>query len=222
MDFKVHLISGLPRSGSTLLSAILRQNPRFQAGMSGPLADILVNLVQVMSSHESAIFISDAQREKILKSVVGAYYCGSTGKVIFDTNRRWCGLLSLVVQLLPGSLVICCVRNPAWIIDSVERLVQRNPLLVPKMFGHEVIDVYRRAEYLTTKGFLAPAANGLKQAWYGDNAGRLMAIRYESLAQRPAEVIRSLYEHLDEPLFEHDFENVERSEERRVGTERRS
>ena len=33
---KMHFISGLPRSGSTLLSAILRQNPRFYAAMSSP------------------------------------------------------------------------------------------------------------------------------------------------------------------------------------------
>jgi len=33
-----HFISGLPRSGSTLLSAILRQNPRFYAGMTSPVA----------------------------------------------------------------------------------------------------------------------------------------------------------------------------------------
>ncbi|MBD9680249.1 sulfotransferase, partial [Pseudomonas sp. PDM18] len=32
-----HFISGLPRSGSTLLSAILLQNPRFHAGMSSPV-----------------------------------------------------------------------------------------------------------------------------------------------------------------------------------------
>ena len=32
----MHLISGLPRSGSTLLAALLRQNPRFEAGISGP------------------------------------------------------------------------------------------------------------------------------------------------------------------------------------------
>ena len=38
----VHFISGLPRSGSTLLAALLRQNPRFEAGMSGPLAGLFV------------------------------------------------------------------------------------------------------------------------------------------------------------------------------------
>jgi len=35
---RLHFISGLPRSGSTLLSAILRQNPRFYAGMTSPVA----------------------------------------------------------------------------------------------------------------------------------------------------------------------------------------
>ncbi|MEM5734156.1 sulfotransferase, partial [Shewanella algae] len=38
MARRFHFISGLPRSGSTLLSAILRQNPRFSAGMSSPVA----------------------------------------------------------------------------------------------------------------------------------------------------------------------------------------
>jgi hypothetical protein len=33
-----HFISGLPRAGSTLTAAILRQNPRFHAGMSSPVA----------------------------------------------------------------------------------------------------------------------------------------------------------------------------------------
>jgi sulfotransferase len=33
---RLHFISGLPRSGSTLLAALLRQNPRFSSGMSSP------------------------------------------------------------------------------------------------------------------------------------------------------------------------------------------
>ncbi|MEB3903638.1 sulfotransferase [Mycobacterium ulcerans] len=40
----IHFISGLPRSGSTLL----RQNPRFQAGMSGPLAGLFGALLDEM------------------------------------------------------------------------------------------------------------------------------------------------------------------------------
>lgn len=36
----IHFTSGLPRSGSTLLAALLRQTPGFAAGMSGPLAGL--------------------------------------------------------------------------------------------------------------------------------------------------------------------------------------
>ncbi|MEZ2280070.1 MAG: sulfotransferase [Microcoleus sp.] len=32
-----HFISGLPRSGSTLLAALLRQNPRFHSAMTSPI-----------------------------------------------------------------------------------------------------------------------------------------------------------------------------------------
>ena len=53
----MHFISGLPRSGSTLLSALLRQNPRFQAGMSGPLAGLFGALLGQMSArNEYSVF----------------------------------------------------------------------------------------------------------------------------------------------------------------------
>ncbi|NBP58534.1 sulfotransferase, partial [bacterium] len=37
---KYYFISGLPRSGSTLLSAILNQNPRFYSGPNSPVVPI--------------------------------------------------------------------------------------------------------------------------------------------------------------------------------------
>jgi sulfotransferase len=46
----MHFISGLPRSGSTLLAALLRQNPRFEAGMSGPLSGLFGALLGQMSA----------------------------------------------------------------------------------------------------------------------------------------------------------------------------
>ncbi|MBU2768788.1 sulfotransferase, partial [Acidithiobacillus ferrivorans] len=46
---RYHFISGLPRSGSTLLAAILSQNPRFSAGMSSPVAGLVHTLLHEMS-----------------------------------------------------------------------------------------------------------------------------------------------------------------------------
>ena len=61
MDQGIHFISGLPRSGSTLLAAILRQNPRFHAGMSSPVGHLFTALLRQMSQdNETAVFIDDA------------------------------------------------------------------------------------------------------------------------------------------------------------------
>src|ERR1700761_7316908 len=89
MDQGLHFISGLPRSGSTLLSAILRQNPRFQAGMTGPVGSLVEAMLRSMSmSNETAIFISDAQREALLRAIFAAFYAEiPPGHVVFDTNR---------------------------------------------------------------------------------------------------------------------------------------
>ena len=54
-DRNYHFISGLPRSGSTLTSALLRQNPRFQAGISSPVAGLFEGIIaQVSAGNEMA------------------------------------------------------------------------------------------------------------------------------------------------------------------------
>lgn len=60
MYASIHFISGLPRCGSTLLAALLRQNPRFHAGMSGPLAGMFRALLgKTGERNEFAVFLHD-------------------------------------------------------------------------------------------------------------------------------------------------------------------
>src|SRR5690242_3542880 len=123
-----HFISGLPRSGSTLLAALLRQNPKFHAEMSSPVAGMYMAMQTSMSGrNEFHVFIKDHQRRAILRGLFENFYHEiQKTKVVFDTNRAWCNRLSGLVQLFPEAKVICCVRSLAWILDSIERLIQRN------------------------------------------------------------------------------------------------
>jgi sulfotransferase len=74
---KFHFISGLPRSGSTLLAAILNQNPRFRAGMASPLADIMGGVMAEASSKNDFSFdVSDEQRVAMLCGLVENFYAG--------------------------------------------------------------------------------------------------------------------------------------------------
>ena len=133
----IHFISGLPRSGSTLLAALLQQNPRFHAGMSGPVAEMLNCLLGEMSgSNEYSVFLSDEQRKRILLGVVEQYYGPEyPAEVIFDTNRSWCARMPLLHSLFPNSRVIACVRDLPWVIDSIEQLIRRNALSPSSIFN---------------------------------------------------------------------------------------
>ena len=195
-----------------MLAAILRQNPALHAGMSGPLCGIVSSLLRSMgASNEYARFLTDEQRRRIVGSAFEAYYADPNGDlIIFDTNREWTTHVSMLAELCPRARVICCLRSPAWILDSIERLIQAIPFARTRLFPAEFAEnVYTRAEYTLKKGMLATPMQSLRQAWYGAEAQRLIAIRYDSLAAQPTEVVARFYELLELPSFTHDFENLE-------------
>jgi sulfotransferase len=84
-----HFISGLPRSGSTLLAGMLRQNPKFHAAMSSPVAGLVNGLLeQTGANSESYSFFDDDKRKRLCKALFDAYYADKNNPVIFDTNSN--------------------------------------------------------------------------------------------------------------------------------------
>ena len=213
MENGIHFIAGLPRSGSTLLAGILRQNPRFHAGMTSPVGSMYMALESAMSRrNETAIFIDGSQRRAVLAGLFRAYYEKiHTEKVIVDTNRAWCTKLPALGQLFPAARVICCVRNVGWIMDSIERLVRRNAFELSGMFGFEPGGtVYSRINRIAASdGLVGYALDALREAFFGEDAHRLILVEYQALTRAPADTLRLLYDMLGERYFQHDFDNVE-------------
>jgi len=196
-----------------LLAGLLRQNPRFHAGMSGPVGGLFNTLQGEMSGrNEYSVFITDTQRRRLLQGLFEDYYGEEfAAEVIFDTNRIWCSKLRLLKELFPTAKVIACVRNVAWVMDSIERLYRANPFENTKLFNDdgERNTVYSRVETLAQGGRLVGFAyNALKEAYYGEHADSLLLVEYELLTQAPEKVMRLIYEFLGERWFEHDFANV--------------
>jgi sulfotransferase len=216
MDSRLHFISGLPRSGSTLLAAILRQNPQFHAGMSSPVANLCGQLLATMrAGNEWSVQIDGEQRENILRSVFDGYYRKILSeKVVFDTNRAWCSRMPALARLFPAARIIACVRDYAWIVDSFERVTRKSPFLLSKMFTPEQSQtVYSRVEHLTSPpGSAGFAWNALREAYFGEHASGLIVVDYEALTREPQRTLESLYEHLGFPYFPHDFGNVSYAE----------
>jgi sulfotransferase len=207
-----HFISGLPRSGSTLLAAILRQNPAFAASISSPVGVVFSAIQKAVSrGNEAAGFIDNEYRARLLLGTFLDFYRGRYD-VVFDTNRMWPSKLSTLVELFPDCRVVCCVRQIAWIMDSIERLVRRNPFELSGIFGYEPGGtVYSRCAALAASGGLVGfALDALREGFYGEHADRLLLVEYSALAKHPRHTVGAIYEWLGLPYFaEHDYENIE-------------
>ncbi|MBP1207873.1 sulfotransferase [Duganella sp. 1411] len=212
-DHTYHFISGLPRSGSTLLSAILRQNPRFHAGISSPVASLAAGLLgQVSAGSEFAALVDARQRRALLRGLFDAYYADHPQQVVVDTNRLWCGRLPLLRDLFPAAKVIACVRNVAWVMDSIERLYRANPYENTRLFNQAGGrgSVYTRLEGLIQHDQMVGSAwAALREAYYGEQADSLLVVDYDLLSRAPQQVIPLIYDFLGEPGFDHDFEHIE-------------
>ena len=215
MNSRFHFISGLPRSGSTLLAGILRQNSHFHAAMSSPVAGLVNGALEQMGANsESYSFFDEQKRKAICKALIDAYYADKNHPVIFDTNRHWTARLHQLVELVDDFKVICCVRNPAWIMDSFETIYRKNPFDYSRMFNAGSRQtVYSRCDSLINAGGAVGSAwTALKEAYYGEFSDRLLLVDYDLLTLHPARTMELIYRFIDEPLFDHDFNNVDYSE----------
>jgi len=211
---RYHFITGLPRSGSTLLSALLLQNPRFHAGMTSPVGGLFRTMLnQLGAGSEFGPVVTKEQRRRLARGLFDSYYAdeAKSKEVIFDTNRMWSAQMPALMDLFPGAKLIACVRNVAWVMDSIERRYRSNPYEITRLFSDdsERNTVYSRVETLAQRNRMVGYPwSALKEAFYGEHASSLLLVDYELLAQAPHKVLPLIYQFLGEPDFAHDFKQV--------------
>lgn len=225
MKNKFHFISGLPRSGSTMLAAILRQNPNFVAGMTSPLSNLFQAIENSTAKRiETSVFVSDIQREMLLKGLFDIYYQEHSDKIIFDTSRMWAARTGILLKLFPQSKIICCVRELGWILDSFERIYRRNDHKPSGIYGFDTTGtVYTRTVGIAqSSGVVGYALDALREALASDYKDRIMLVDYEDLCKEPEKNISEIYEFINEPVFKHNFKSIEYSAgefDRQLGAE---
>ena len=197
-----------------MLSALLLQNPRFHAGMTSPVGALFNGvLAQCSAGSEFGAVIDHEQRRRLLRGLFDSYYqVPGQRPVVFDTNRMWSSRMPAIHDLFPDAKIIACVRNVAWIMDSLERVYRANPYENTKLFmdDSERNTVYSRVDTLAQRNRLVGFAwSALKEAFYGEHAKSMLIIDYDLLSQAPQKVMSLVYDFIGETPFTHDFNNVQ-------------
>jgi sulfotransferase len=212
MDKTYHFISGLPRSGSTMLSAILKQNPRFHSSISDPFLGVVRSMIDVTCNAQDVKHeVTDEMRENMARSLFDGYYKHIEKPVCFNTNRGWTYQTPLLSKLFPKSKMLVCVRDIGWVLDSFEVAHRKNPLSWNMFAGGPGGSVYERCDnYMNIyDGMVGHPYAGIKQAITSNEQNMLMIIEYDQFCKDPVGYMKAIYHFIDEEYYEHDFNNVE-------------
>jgi sulfotransferase len=198
-------LSGLPRTGSTLLSAILGQNPKIHAEGNSAVCQLLWDMYcsctqnakeQLLASNRSQTLID------LMKTIPQVYYKDilETETIIVDKCRSW--TLEANVEILktfinPNIKIIVLERPVIEIVKSFSKLCKEN--------GRE-LNALEMLKPMSEP--LMRSISGIQWAKKNNENNNFIFIQYQELVDSPKETIDKIYEFLEWEPFEHDFENI--------------
>lgn len=216
-------LGGLTRSGGTLLTAILNQNPEIHVSEVSPICDLTYKLNQLFDySTEYHAIPCENRRINVLKSLIDNYYYDIEAKYIIDKNYSW-GTeynISMIQSLYTDNVkIICTVRDVLEILSSYVSLVNKNKGQISfidreiSKFGNfndsqnNMDDL--RCDWLMSKhGTLNNQLLTLKNCLRSEFKEIFHLIEYNDLVKNPEKEIKKIYKFLNIDYYNHNFDNI--------------
>ena len=126
---RFYFMAGLPRSGSTLLSSILNQNPKFYSGPSSPVLSTMYAIENHLTNDELYHgYPKPEQASLIISNIIRQFYADVDKEVIIDKNRAWTARVPYIERYIgQKAKIICPVRDIDEILTSMIMMIRRNP-----------------------------------------------------------------------------------------------
>ncbi len=201
MPKQLHFLSGLPRSGSTVLAAILNQNQQTHVTTTSGLGLALEELA--LGWHKHHLLIDNdrgcKRLAKVMRAVVDCYY--DTDKpVIIDKARGWplatiMGAMTEVLGRKPR--IIATVRSVPDCMASFVRVAK--PSNLDQFLTDGELVKHLKASY-----------KALHEGYQYDPSCFLF-VEYDDLLANPKRELERIHEFLELPPFDYDFNNIDGS-----------
>lgn len=187
-------LAGLPRSGSTLLTSILNQNPDIFASSSSPVCNMLYWSHQSWSNQIALKANPNPTAvQAVLNSMISSFYSTRNESIIIDKAFSW-GTpdnLSVLINALGYTPKFIVMDRPIYeIIDSFNRLAEKSP-----QFNQDINN-------FINLGVIAHQ-NLLSQI-----PEKCFVVSYERLCNDTTNLLAEFYNFIDQPNFEHDLSHI--------------
>lgn len=206
MTNKFVALSGLPRSGSTLLASILSENDSFYVEGTSGLCQILWDINNSFDVSANQVFLASGtyyRKDRVIRSIVDSYYAEAKNKVIIDKNRNWTksGNLNIYQRYIDSNPKIIVTIRP--IEEIVKSFIYLNNLSKSDQKKYE--------NYLfdENNGLIFDPLSGIFDIVYNPDIKPLF-IRYDDLILDTKNQIDRVYNFLNLESFNHNLSNIQK------------
>ena len=213
---KIFYQSSLPRAGSTLFQNIMAQNPDIYAT---PTSGVLELVFAARSNYtESPEF--KAQDAELMKSgflnfckdgMNGFYNAITDRQYVLDKSRGWGIHYDFLNLIQPNPKIICVVRDLRDVFASMEKNYRSNPDKHKNILNWSNMQgttINKRIDIWSQNPPVGMAIERLSEIFKMKINEKMLFIKFEELCLYPEIEMRKVYNYLELPYYEHDFDNI--------------
>jgi len=216
---KLFFQSSLPRSGSTIYQSLMGQNPDFYVTPTSGVFELVFGArANFTNSPEFKAQDSELMKKGFInfcnKGMMGFFDAVTDKKYVLDKSRAYYKYRPFLETIYPDPKIITLIRDPRDIFASYEKIYRKNQSLYNDPINDDLTargtTVYKRMdEWANPQNTIGRGLERLQEVLKQGYDNKILFIKYEDLCLRPeAEMVR-VYQYLDLPYFEHDFDNIE-------------
>lgn len=206
-----HFLSGLPRTGSTVIESLLNQNPEIYVTPTSPLLHLLnTNQDTFWSCPEVIANTFPEMLTNMSIAMINAIWEHRPEPIIIDKHRGWGKNMPTTTVIFGKEIkMVATVRDLPSIMASYLKLIRDQP------------DNFIR-KIVINKGFEPTEENLMAELWFDHvldcveslcaakrtAANRLLTVNYDDFISNPQDQIQKIESFLNLPKFNYDYENI--------------
>lgn len=209
MDKRIFFLLALPRSGNTLFGSIMNQNPDIAVTANSITLEIMKDVFLLKETDVFQNYPDHQSLDNVLSSVYSSYYKDWNYKYIIDRGPVMTPGNLMLMQRHLGQPIKCVIiwRDLLEVLASYIKWFETEPSAFPNKYGKTTIEE-KLWMLMNTDGAIAKDLIAVQNALRPENKSMCHLVYYNDLISNTDAVIRSIYQFLEIPYFNHNYNNL--------------
>jgi len=205
---KLLFLVAQPRSGNTLFASIMNQNPEIAATANSLTLEIMKDLFLLKKTDVFENYPDHRSLDNVLNNVFNNYYQHWPQRIIIDRGPVTTpdNLQLVNKHFKHGFKCIILLRDLMDVLASYMQWYTKNPDAFPNRYNLNT-DEEKLMMLMNKDGAIAKELDAIQNSYnYPDMCHY---VKYDDMVDNPEQEFRKIYQFLDEPYFNHRFNNLD-------------